>query len=107
MKIMNKNLNTKLEELNGFQAIDTNVALTEIRSQLHEVSFFLYNNSEYKITYSNLARKLRPIFSVDEICWELSQRGLRGQAGYADCEERNRLGPGMINNAVFNLFLHN
>ena len=37
MKIMNKNLNTKLEELNGFQAIDTNVALTEIRSQLHEV----------------------------------------------------------------------
>ena len=41
MKIMNKNLNTKLEELNGFQAIDTNVALTEIRSQLHEVRLLL------------------------------------------------------------------
>lgn len=38
MKIMNKNLNTKLEELHGFQAIDTNVALTEIRSQLHELT---------------------------------------------------------------------
>ena len=38
MKIMNKNLNSKLEELHGFQAIDTNVALTEIRSQLHELT---------------------------------------------------------------------
>ena len=35
---MNKNLNSKLEELHGFQAIDTNVALTEIRSQLHELT---------------------------------------------------------------------
>ena len=35
---MNKNLNTKLEELHGFQPIDTNVALTEIRSQLHELT---------------------------------------------------------------------
>jgi hypothetical protein len=38
MTIMNKNLNSKLEELHGFQAIDTNVALTEIRSQLHELT---------------------------------------------------------------------
>jgi SP family facilitated glucose transporter-like MFS transporter 1 len=38
MTIMNKNLNTKLEELHGFQPIDTNVALTEIRSQLHELT---------------------------------------------------------------------
>ena len=38
MSIMNKNLNTKLEELHGFQSIDTNVALTEIRSQLHELT---------------------------------------------------------------------
>ena len=64
MKIMNKNLNTKLEELNGFQAIDTNVALTEIRSQLHEVSFFLTTLNMTTIHF-NPARKLRPIFSVD------------------------------------------
>lgn len=38
MSIMNKNLNTKLEELHGFQPIDTSVALTEIRSQLHELT---------------------------------------------------------------------
>ena len=38
MTIMNKNLSSKLEELHGFQAIDTNVALTEIRSQLHELT---------------------------------------------------------------------
>merc|ERR1712223_2053857 len=38
MSIMNKNLNSKLEELHGFQPIDTSVALTEIRSQLHELT---------------------------------------------------------------------
>lgn len=38
MKIMNKNLNSKLDELHGFQTVDTNVALTEIRSQLHELT---------------------------------------------------------------------
>lgn len=38
MTIMNKNLNSKLEELHGFQPIDTGVALTEIRSQLHELT---------------------------------------------------------------------
>ena len=38
MTIMNKNLNTKLEELHGFQPLDTSVALTEIRSQLHELT---------------------------------------------------------------------
>ena len=38
MTIMNKNLNSKLEELHGFQPIDTGVALTEIRSHLHELT---------------------------------------------------------------------
>ncbi|XP_040583333.1 solute carrier family 2, facilitated glucose transporter member 1 isoform X2 [Lepeophtheirus salmonis] len=39
MKLMNKSLNSKLEELNGFSSsMETNVALTEIRSQLHELT---------------------------------------------------------------------
>merc|ERR1711962_368419 len=38
MKIMNRNLSGKLEELNGMQNVDTHVALSEIRGQLHELT---------------------------------------------------------------------
>jgi len=38
MKIMNRNLTGKLEEMNGMQNVDTHVALSEIRGQLHELT---------------------------------------------------------------------
>lgn len=38
MKIMNRNLTGKLEELHGIQHVDTHVALSEIRGQLHELT---------------------------------------------------------------------
>ena len=38
MKIMNRNLSGKLEELHGIQHVDTHVALSEIRGQLHELT---------------------------------------------------------------------
>ena len=38
MKIMNRNLTGKLQELHGIQYEDTHVALTEIRGQLHQLT---------------------------------------------------------------------
>jgi len=38
MKIMNRNLSGKLEEMHGIQHVDTHVALSEIRGQLHELT---------------------------------------------------------------------
>ena len=35
---MNRNLSGKLEELHGIQHVDTHVALSEIRGQLHELT---------------------------------------------------------------------
>ena len=38
MKIMNRNLTGKLQELHGIQYEDTHVALSEIRGQLHQLT---------------------------------------------------------------------
>ena len=38
MKIMNRNLTGKLQELHGIQHEDTHVALSEIRGQLHHLT---------------------------------------------------------------------
>ena len=38
MQIMNRNLSGKLEELHGIPSVETHVALSEIRGQLHELT---------------------------------------------------------------------
>ena len=46
MKIMNRNLTGKLQELHGIQYEDTHVALTEIRGQLHQLTQRLVSYSD-------------------------------------------------------------
>ena len=47
MKIMNRNLSGKLEELHGIQHVDTHVALSEIRGQLHELTRRYTHSAHY------------------------------------------------------------